>query len=66
MKIHVIKKQNDPIALRISIGGDLETAYFVYRGDLVKVKALLAEVADEISHLENEPKLSDDMGKDYA
>ena len=41
MKLQIVKKKDDPITLRISIGGSHNEAYIVYRGDLAKVKMLL-------------------------
>lgn len=66
MKVSVIKKQNDPLAMRISIGGNLQEAYFVYRGDLKQIQMLLKAVEEAIEKLKEEPKVSDDMGKRYA
>jgi hypothetical protein len=36
MKLQILKKQDDPISLRISIGGNHNEAYIVYRGDLAR------------------------------
>lgn len=66
MKLAVIKKRNDPIAMRISIGGDFQTAYCTYRGDLKKIQMLLKAVSEEMAKLKEEPPVSDDMGKKYA
>jgi hypothetical protein len=66
MKVAIIKKQNDPIAMRISIGGNLQEAYFVYRGNLKEIQMLLKAVEEEIEKLKEEPPTSDDMGKRYA
>lgn len=68
MKLQVIKKQDDPICLRISIGGNNENAYITYRGDLAKVKILLDQVNETFKKLssQDEPKVSDDGGKKYA
>ena len=44
MKLQIVKKTDDPIALRISIGGNFKDAYIVYRGDLAKIKLLLIGV----------------------
>lgn len=66
MKIAVIKKQDDPLLMRISIGGNLQEAYFVYRGDLKQIQMLLKAVEEEIEKLKEEPPTSDDMGKRYA
>lgn len=68
MKLQVIKKKDDPITLRISIGGNHQEAYIVYRGDLAKIKLLLDQVSETFKKLssQDEPKVSDDGGKKYA
>ncbi len=66
MKLQIVKKTDDPIALRISIGGNFKDAYIVYRGDLAKIKLLLDEVNENFKQMMEEPPTSDDMGKKYA
>ena len=69
MKIAFIKKQDDPMAIRISIGGFKQAGnagYFTYRGDLEEVKLLMANVMDALKKLDREPALSPDDGKKYA
>ena len=69
MKIAFIKKQDDPIAIRISIGGFKQAGnngYFTYRGNLEDVKLLMANVMDALRKLDREPALSPDDGKKYA
>ena len=69
MKIAIIKKQDDPMAIRVSIGGFKQAGnngYITYRGDIEQVKLLLANVVDALNKLEKEPEISDDMGKKYA
>lgn len=66
MRLTILKKANDPITDRISIGGNREEAYIVYRGDLPKIKLLLDAVNEEFRKLEKEPPVSDDMGKRFA
>lgn len=69
MKIAVIKKKNDPIAVRISIGGFGQAGnngYITYRGDIEQVKLLLANATDALNKLEKEPEVSDDDGKRFA
>jgi len=68
MILQVIKKKDDPIALRISIGGNHKNAYLVYRGDLAKIKLLLDQVNENLKKLQSseEPAVSPDDGKQYA
>jgi len=69
MKIAILKKQDDPIAVRISIGGFKQAGnngYITYRGNLEDVRLLLANALDAITKLKEEPEISDDMGKKYA
>jgi hypothetical protein len=66
MKLTIMKKQKDPLAMRISIGGNLSEAYCVYRGDLKQIQMLLKAVEEEMEKLKEEPPTSDDMGKKYA
>jgi hypothetical protein len=68
MKIAVLKHEDDPIAIRISIGGFKQAgnnAYITYRGDLEQVKLLLTAVTKEFTKLKKEPEVSDN-GKKYA
>lgn len=57
MKLAVMKQEKNMI-LRISIGGSLSDAYFVYRGDLKEIKMLLLAVTEQITKLEKEPPIS--------
>lgn len=66
MKKKEIKKRDDSIALRISIGGNNELSYCVYRGDLKKIQMLLSKVTEEMVALKDEPEISPDDGKKYA
>lgn len=69
MKIAFIKKQDDPMAIRISIGGFKaagNNGYLTYRGDLEEVKLLMANVMDALKKLDKEPEISPDDGKKYA
>ncbi len=69
MKILVTKKKDDPMALRISIGGFKEAgenAYITYRGDLEEVQKLLTIVAEQFQKLQVEPEVSPNDGKQYA
>lgn len=69
MKIAVIKKQDDPIAIRISIGGGKtvgNSSYITYRGNLDEVKLLLAQINQEFQKLKQEPEISPDDGKRFA
>lgn len=46
--IKIIKKEDDPLALRASIGGDAVIGYYlVYRGDEDAVASMIAEVLGE-------------------
>lgn len=40
-KTYIKKAPNDPIALRISLGGSTESNYLVYRGDEEEIHKLL-------------------------
>lgn len=60
MKVKVVKKPKDPLALRISIGGNQNHSYFVYRGDLRKCQMLLVQVAEQIVKLRHEPEETPD------
>ncbi len=64
----IIKKKDDPIALRISIGGSLNNAYITYRGDLNQIKMLLDYVNEEFKQTskKDEPDPSPDEGKRFA
>ena len=69
MNLTVIKKEDDPIAIRISIGGFKQVGnkgYITYRGNLDLVKLLLANVVDILNQLKQEPEISEDDGKRYA
>lgn len=69
MKIALIKKQDDPLAVRISIGGFKtmgNMGYLTYRGDLEQVKLLLANALAGLKDVKTEPEISDDDGKKYA
>jgi hypothetical protein len=69
MKIAIVKKQDDSMAVRISIGGFKmvgNNGYITYRGDLDSVKLLLANAIAALNKLEKEPEISPDDGKNYA
>lgn len=69
MKIALIKKQDDPLAVRISIGGFKtmgSMGYLTYRGDLEQVKLLLANALAGLKDIKVEPKIAYDNGKKYA
>jgi len=69
MKIAVLKKTDDPLAVRISIGGFKtmgNEGYLVYRGNLDEVKMLLGFVSEALKQLNEEPEISSDNGKKYA
>lgn len=68
MILQILKKKDDPLALRISIGGNQKQAYLVYRGDLAKIKLLLDEVNERLKQLPSseEPGISPDDGKKFA
>lgn len=64
MKITIIKRKDDPAAVRISIGAAKGAgAYLVYRGSLIEVKALLAVISDAIQQLDGELDVSAEEGE---
>ena len=74
MKVHVIKRADDPTGtVRVSVGGHgliPGAAYCVYRGrrkdaiDILSAALVELESAEETGKLE--PKISPDNGKQYA
>lgn len=47
--LKVIKESDDPIATRISAGGNQDGNYMVYRGDLNDVKRIMQEILNELN-----------------
>jgi hypothetical protein len=53
--LKVIKEKDDPVALRVSWGGKAPHGfYFVFRGNLDRIKQLLKKTLDGISELNEE------------
>lgn len=53
----IIREANDPLALRLSIGGphDIDGGYIVYRGDTANCLVLLEEAVIELKqHLQEQ------------
>lgn len=54
VKLKVIKEQDDPLATRISAGGNEEVGnYLVYRGNIEDVKRILMEILYELDTYKN-------------
>lgn len=70
MELKIIKKADD-VSLgvkvnRISVGGDDNNLYIVYRGDLRDIQRMLKTAAEKMAALTVEPPVSADEGKQYA
>jgi hypothetical protein len=66
---HVIRKAPDPIATRISCGGDRRNAYCTYRGDIQLAIDILRNAAAVLMALHaegTEPEIAPDAGKSFA
>lgn len=53
-----MKKEDDPLALRVSLGGSEENVYIVYRGDINKIKSLMTQCYRAIMAVEKDLEVS--------
>jgi hypothetical protein len=62
LMVKYMKREDDPLALRVSIGGSEEIGgyYFVYRGDLAKIKKMVNLVNMGLQMMEKEADLEKD------
>ena len=57
-EFHIIKKTDDPVALRASIGGtELMGYYCVYRGSKTAITSMLEQVLENLRQLKAEPQI---------
>lgn len=67
--IHVIRRRPDPIATRVSCGGDNAVAYCTYRGNLDDVILILRNSLRALVSLKQnhrEPVIAADAGKEFS
>ena len=61
--VKVVKKPDDPLALRLSAGGGAYGYYAVYRGKLPEVIRCLEAVLGKLRSLKQEPEVDDETDR---